>query len=346
MVRQRWYHTEETKVKMSKTHIGMHHSEETIKKMHKKHKMIAPSNKNRTSWNKGIPLTEETKKKMSEKLKGHVAWNKGIPRDEEIKKKISEKLKGRIAWNKGIPHTEETKKKMSEKLKGNTYMKGKHHTQETKNILAKKMMGNTNGFKKGQKLSIEARQKLSKMFSGSKNPMYGKHFSKEQKKRISESEKGKIISIEHRKKISKFNKGKILSIKTKKKMSISRCKYLSEKSGTFSNTLPERILKAQLLSNMILFSSQKHIKGQSKNFVVDFFIAPNIVIEVDGDYYHCNPRIYPDGPKYNIQKNHIITDAIKDKELFEKGYIVLRFWEYDIKNNLHSCANKIQQTIR
>lgn len=66
-------------------------------------------------------VSEETKRKLSEKLKGHISWNKGKhckPLTEEQKRKISEKLKGRISWNKGNHHTDETKKKMSEAAKG------------------------------------------------------------------------------------------------------------------------------------------------------------------------------------------------------------------------------------
>ena len=69
---------------------------------------------------KGIPHTDEARKKMSEAHKGLPGWNKGIPRSEETKQKISEALKGLQAWNKGLPGwnkgfhcSEETKQKMS-----------------------------------------------------------------------------------------------------------------------------------------------------------------------------------------------------------------------------------------
>jgi hypothetical protein len=66
-----------------------------------------------TPWNKGcVGLT--------------VAWNKGIPQTEEVKKKVSAKLKGRriskltefkkgqVSLRKGKKHTLEARKKMSE----------------------------------------------------------------------------------------------------------------------------------------------------------------------------------------------------------------------------------------
>ena len=83
-------------------------------------------------WNKGIshPVSEETKKKISEANKGHhhseetkknmSEARKGIKLSEETKKKMSEAFKGRPGWNKGIKHTDEARKKMSEALKGHT----------------------------------------------------------------------------------------------------------------------------------------------------------------------------------------------------------------------------------
>ena len=48
----------------------------------------------------------------------HTAWNKGIPCSEEHKKKISGVMQGRPARNKGIPISEKTKQKISASLQG------------------------------------------------------------------------------------------------------------------------------------------------------------------------------------------------------------------------------------
>lgn len=72
----------------------------------------------------GTKLSEEVKKKISQKLKGRVAWNKGLTKEINSSIKIqgqkhSEKMKGRIPWNKGKTgiYTEETRKSISEKNK-------------------------------------------------------------------------------------------------------------------------------------------------------------------------------------------------------------------------------------
>jgi hypothetical protein len=47
---------------------------------------------------KGIPLSEETKAKM----KGRISPLRGIPLSDETKSKISDSNKGRTPWNKGV----------------------------------------------------------------------------------------------------------------------------------------------------------------------------------------------------------------------------------------------------
>jgi hypothetical protein len=89
-------------------------------------------------------ITEETKRRISESLKGSVPWNRGLTgiHSEESKKKISITHKGKKlseehkkkigTGNKGKIVSEETKKKMSE------LHKGKKHTEETKEKLSNK----------------------------------------------------------------------------------------------------------------------------------------------------------------------------------------------------------------
>lgn len=66
----------------------------------------------KTGWNKGIPATEEQKRKQSVAMMGKPSPQKGKPRTAEEKAKQSAAMKGRTAWNKGIPMSEEQKAKM------------------------------------------------------------------------------------------------------------------------------------------------------------------------------------------------------------------------------------------
>jgi len=56
------------------------------------------------------------------------------------------------------------------------------------------------------------------------------------------------------------------------------------------------------------------------SYVADAYIEPNIIIEVDGEYWHN----YPDGRE---------EDRKRDKELESVGYEIHRYWAKDILNN-------------
>jgi hypothetical protein len=76
------------------------------------------------SWNKGLTKEiNESLRKVSEKVslakKGKPSWNKGIPASEERKKKQSESMKGNIPYNKGLnKEINKSLKSASDKLLG------------------------------------------------------------------------------------------------------------------------------------------------------------------------------------------------------------------------------------
>jgi len=95
------------KNKMSITRMGVKHSGQW-------QKGIVPWNKGKknpyteevllrmSNSHKGYKWGTESRKKLSETIKGRPAWNKGIPHSEETKRRISESGRGHIPWNKGL----------------------------------------------------------------------------------------------------------------------------------------------------------------------------------------------------------------------------------------------------
>ena len=135
-------------------------------------------------------LSEEQKRKLSELLSGENSPWYGKHHTEESKKKMSEKLKER--WE-----DEEYKRYMSEKLKERwkdeefkQSMTGENHPLYgiPCNEERKRKIGEGN---KGKTRTEEQKHRLSELFSGENHPMYGKHHTEETKNKMSKSHKNK-----------------------------------------------------------------------------------------------------------------------------------------------------------
>jgi len=106
-------------------------------------------------------------------------------------------------------------------------------------------------------------------------------------------------------------------------------------------TLPEKIMEGILISNNFIFEAEKKINGSK--YICDF-VLNNIVIEVQGDYWHGNPSKYK---KLNKMQEKISEkDKRKDSFLKSKGYFVIYVWENDLYNNVKICEEKIINFIQ
>ena len=63
-----------------------------------------------------------------------------------------------------------------------------------------------------------------------------------------------------------------------------------------------------------------------------FLNGTNILIEIHGDYWHCNPQIPSCAtPKKDYHFRNIENDKFKIKLAAERGYELLIIWEHDIR---------------
>lgn len=62
------------------------------------------------------------------------------------------------------------------------------------------------------------------------------------------------------------------------------------------------------------------------------FPEKRVVLEVDGDFFHTNPQLYPEGPKCWTQRRNAANDRKKNAYLRKAGWTVLRRWESDINS--------------
>ena len=83
------------------------------------------------------------------------------------------------------------------------------------------------------------------------------------------------------------------------------------------------------------------------------FTKHKIVIFVDGDFWHARGHEKNPGEQIETNKNYwidklkrnVARDRYVNDLLFEQGWLVLRFWESDIKNNLNNCIEEIMKYL-
>ena len=80
-----------------------------------------------------------------------------------------------------------------------------------------------------------------------------------------------------------------------------------------------------------------HFKFDDYYHSYDFLISgTNIIIEVNGDFWHANPDLYNENDVLNFPKNKVIAkdlwerDLINNKYAESKGFNVITIWEKDI----------------
>lgn len=155
----------------------------------------------------GLNHSEETKRKISEGLKGHISPNKGKKQSKETCDKKSKSMLGKKV-RLGIKDSEETRKKKSEAFKKRDI------DWEARNKKASKKL-------KGQKRSEETKIKMSKSHIGKlKSEEHCNNISKgklgkslgpkseEHKKKLSDSLKKREYKQEWKDKLSEVKKGK------------------------------------------------------------------------------------------------------------------------------------------
>ena len=94
----------------------------------------------------------------------------------------------------------------------------------------------------------------------------------------------------------------------------------------------------------IEYSHSYRVNAKTRNFVYDFYLPKyNILIEVDGDFWHCNPNTKHKLPKFKTQKANVINDQRKDNWAKNNGFKLLRFWESDINTNPQQIIESLKK---
>lgn len=72
---------------------------------------------------------------------------------------------------------------------------------------------------------------------------------------------------------------------------------------------------------------------------VDFLLADGRVLEVQGGFWHADPRLYPNGPVKESQKNTAENDKRRRSRMADLGIPVVVVWELDIKADIEKAIS-------
>lgn len=120
-------------------------------------------------------------------------------------------------------------------------------------------------------------------------------------------------------------------------------KILSEGKIPFTNSTPQQIVDKILNDMNVDFENEYSCTYYS---IDNYLKQYNLMIEVMGDFWHCNPIKFPI-IKQEVQLKRIPKDKAKHtyiKKIY--GIEILYLWETDIVHNYDMCYKLIQQYIR
>lgn len=131
---------------------------------------------------------------------------------------------------------------------------------------------------------------------------------------------------------------KIIKYKVKTK----RKKPISDKDLDGSGL--ETYFKENILDKLgVKYIQQFEAKSIGRFY--DFYLPESqVLIEVDGSYWHSDPRIY-EKPMNVIQKRNKRVDKIKDVWALANGYVLIRIWESDIRKDPANVMKMLSERL-
>ena len=111
------------------------------------------------------------------------------------------------------------------------------------------------------------------------------------------------------------------------------------------NTDIEIALMKGLEKNCIKFEYQPKLFGKP-----DFLIPPKIVVFCDSSFWHGRDwqeldKTLSKGYWHEHIKRNRERDSLVNKQLANQHFVVVRFWDFQIKKEMESCIKKIKDAI-
>jgi G:T-mismatch repair DNA endonuclease (very short patch repair protein) len=105
----------------------------------------------------------------------------------------------------------------------------------------------------------------------------------------------------------------------------------------------EDLVAAELTRREVSFVRQAGLRERKTGVFfacADFLLKGSVVLEVQGTYWHSDPRVYPDGPKTASQKHTAAAFERKRAGLVRNGFRLIELWEADVKRDLKTLMDE------
>ena len=213
---------------------------------------------------------------------------------------------------------------------------------EAKSAATKKKRSAEGAYK--GKSSPELLARYSERSRGEGNAMYGKQHKQESKDKIRDAQLASYEAKPERKEFLREVQAKVWDDQEKRDAARQRMTdrlKANSSSGCRYKSVLEQDFEAVLIEMGIDFENQKEVLG----YLFDFYIpSKNLLIEVDGDFYHVNPALHLE-PKYPVQRDVLKNDAKKNKLAAGCGYHLERFWESDVRKDLSGVKQRLRDLM-
>jgi len=250
-------------------------------------------------------FSEQTKSKMSKAKIGKPTWNKGVPVTEEQKKKLSETAKQSYAsgerkhWNLGKTHSAETKQKISEANKNSSLTPEQYERLKAAQLKYRESERYVPPML-GKKLSEEAKLAIKQKLIGENNHQFRKTAARIEQ--IAEKENCSVLRHEDQyvvlecltcNSIFKFTKQMFNESSDRKEKYCPTC--FPRESGTSLAEKEVANFIKQIYSGQIVENDRQQLGGKE----IDIYIPDlNLGFEFTGLYWHSE--------KQNPNRQHLL----------------------------------------
>jgi very-short-patch-repair endonuclease len=160
-------------------------------------------------------------------------------------------------------------------------------------------------------------------------------------KKISKGAKGKP-----KPKPEGFGVGRKHSKETKEKMSNSAMQRII-KTEKVKRSLLEKNFESFFKILNIKYKHSYYINTKNSHFIYDFYLSEyKCLVEIDGDFWHCNPNTKYSTPECKTQEINILNDQRKNQWAKDNDFKLLRFWEDDINNHPDKILKILKENLK